>query len=108
MKANEFIGANIKKWREFKQIKQDTLAKNMNITSATLSRIETGKTDITVSRIQEIADQLDIDFTLLFSSPQQIINNHGLLNTVNGNGGNFIFSHDSKEFKEFVKSFRSE
>ena len=73
------IGINIKRWREFKEIKQEELARKLKITAAALSHIETGKTDITISRIEQIAETLQIDFVDLFSSPQQVIdagNNH--------------------------------
>ena len=75
MNANENIGNNIKKWRELKDIKQELLAKRLKITSAALSKIENGKTDITITRIEQIADALEIDFSLLLASPQQILRN---------------------------------
>jgi transcriptional regulator with XRE-family HTH domain len=71
--ASEKIGINVKRWREFKEVKQEELARKLNITAAALSHIETGKTDITISRIEQIAEILQIDFSLLLSSPQQVM-----------------------------------
>lgn len=73
--ANKQIGINIKRWREFKEIKQEELAKKLKITAAALSHIENGKTDVSISRIEQIAEMLQINFSLLLSNPQQIINN---------------------------------
>ncbi|MGI8950094.1 MAG: helix-turn-helix domain-containing protein [Chitinophagaceae bacterium] len=83
MKASELIGRNIKKWREFKGIKQDTLAQKLGITSAALSQIENGKSDISINRVEQIAEALEIDILLLLSNPQQAVN---ILHSPNSNG----------------------
>jgi|SRR6478609_2060660 len=70
----EQISINIKRWREFKGIKQEELAKKLKITAAALSNIENGKIDITISRIQQIAEALQLNFEFLLSSPQEVIN----------------------------------
>jgi transcriptional regulator with XRE-family HTH domain len=69
--ANAEIGMNVKRWREFREIKQEELAKQLKITPAALSHIENGKIDITIARIHQISEALRINFLLLFSSPQQ-------------------------------------
>lgn len=74
MNVKQFVGNNIQRWREFKGIKQDDLAGNLNITKTTLSNIETGKAAVTVSRLEEIAKHLKVEITQLFSSPQQMFN----------------------------------
>ena len=61
------MGNNIRKWRLVKNFKQDLFAEKLNISRVALSRIETGKTDITLSRLCEIAKILHIDVTVLFS-----------------------------------------
>jgi transcriptional regulator with XRE-family HTH domain len=102
MKANEQIGHNIKRWREFKEIKQEQLARRLKITSAALSQLENGKIDITVSRIEQIAEVLEIDFSLLLSSPQQIIN----IRNPNSHNGVYNSEHNiiNKELVEAVQA----
>jgi transcriptional regulator with XRE-family HTH domain len=39
------IGENIRKWREFKGLKQEDLAKRLDISPGALSKIENGITD---------------------------------------------------------------
>jgi transcriptional regulator with XRE-family HTH domain len=104
MRANEQIGHNIKRWREFKEVKQEQLAKRLKITSAALSQLENGKTDITVSRIEQIAEVLDIDFSLLLSSPQQIIN---ISNSPNTHNGVYNSQHNTIN-KELVEAVQAE
>ena len=104
MRANEQIGHNIKRWREFKEVKQEKLAKRLKITSAALSQLENGKTDITVSRIEQIAEVLEIDFSLLLSSPQQIIN---ISNSPNTHNGVYNSQHNTIN-KELVEAVQAE
>ena len=74
IKAKVAIGQSIKKWREFKNIKQETLALELSISKAALSHIENGKTDVTITRIKQIADVLEINLLQLLSTPQQLMN----------------------------------
>lgn len=71
--VKEGIGLCIKRWREFKNIKQETLALELSISKAALSHIENGKTDITITRIEQIANIIKIDLIQLLSTPQQLI-----------------------------------
>jgi transcriptional regulator with XRE-family HTH domain len=72
MKAGEIIGRNIQRHREMAELKQDSLAKLIGITPSALSQIETGKTDISVSRIEQIAKALNKSFFDLLTSPNHI------------------------------------
>lgn len=73
-RAKELIGENIKKWREFKSVKQEALASRLGISKAALSHMENGKTDITISRIEQIANILQIDLEQLLATSQQLMN----------------------------------
>lgn len=72
MKAREIIGRNIQRHREMAELKQDSLAKLIGITPSALSQIETGKTDISVSRIEQIAEALNKSFFELITTPNNI------------------------------------
>ncbi|MEI7735207.1 MAG: helix-turn-helix transcriptional regulator [Ferruginibacter sp.] len=69
------IGANIRKWRELRGIKQEQLALKLNITKGALSNIENDKTDISLHRIEEIAKHLELETMLLFKNPIDLILN---------------------------------
>jgi transcriptional regulator with XRE-family HTH domain len=62
MKIKEIIGRNIRRHREGLGIRQGALAQQLSITPSALSQIETGKTDISVDRIEQIAGALKLSF----------------------------------------------
>ncbi len=68
-----YIGTNIRKWRELKGIKQDRLATQLGITKAALSNIENNKTDISLHRIEQIANCLDLEVMKLFANPLDLL-----------------------------------
>ncbi|WP_276503044.1 helix-turn-helix domain-containing protein [Terrimonas pollutisoli] len=68
---NETVGCNIKAWRTIKGFKQEWLAAKINLSKSSLSQIENGKTEITISRLSEIADVLEIHLFDLFGNPHE-------------------------------------
>ncbi|MBD0293691.1 MAG: helix-turn-helix transcriptional regulator [Flavisolibacter sp.] len=71
MKPQLQVGQNIRKWREFKGYKQQTLARHLGVSKATISNIENDKTDISLHRMEAIADFLSVEVYQLFTTPQQ-------------------------------------
>lgn len=63
------IGSNIRKWRNLRGMKQDVLASAMEISKVTISKIECGKSNISVNRLFTIAKILEIKVELLFKDP---------------------------------------
>ena len=78
------IGNNIRKWRILKGIKQELLADELEISKAAISKIETGKTDIPLSRLSQIASVLNIKIELLFTDPFILIQKDYSLNQSEG------------------------
>lgn len=68
---NETIGFNIKAWREVKGVKQEWLATKIGLGKSSLSQIENGKTEITISRLLKIAEVLEIHLFHLFENPYE-------------------------------------
>lgn len=66
------VGNNIRKWRLHKSFKQHNLADELHITRVALSNIETGKTDIHISRLCEISKALNVEIASLFEEPGPI------------------------------------
>lgn len=67
------IGNNIRKLRILKNYKQSQFAELIGVCPEALSKIENGKTDISLSRLGSIAVALDIDIKILFSDPVGLI-----------------------------------
>ena len=72
MKVKEIIGRNIRRHREGLGIRQGALAQQLSITPSALSQIETGKTDISVNRIEQIAGALKLSFYELMTTPNHV------------------------------------
>ena len=72
MKIKEIIGRNIRRHREGLGIRQGALAQQLSITPSALSQIETGKTDISVDRIEQIAASLKLSFYELMTTPNHV------------------------------------
>lgn len=67
------IGNNIRKWRTLKGFKQITFAEQIGTSKTTLSKIENGKSAVSVPRLQKIAVCLNIKTTQLFSDPSDLL-----------------------------------
>lgn len=61
------IGENIKKFRELKNMTRDELADALSITVGAYGKIERNETDITVSRLQKIAEILQVDLAQILN-----------------------------------------
>lgn len=72
MKVKEIIGRNIRRHREALGVRQGALALQLSITPSALSQIETGKTDISVDRIDQIAGALNLSFYDLMTTPNHV------------------------------------
>ena len=68
-------GQNIKTIRELKNLTQTYVATQLNMSVPNYSNIETGKTDVTLTRLQQIAKVLQIDYRQILSlNPSQLLN----------------------------------
>jgi transcriptional regulator with XRE-family HTH domain len=74
MDLTKLIGQNIRKARLEKGVKLETLAKSIRVDKSTMSKIENGQSEITISRLEKIANALQIDYNILLL-------NDSLLNT---------------------------
>lgn len=61
------IGKNIQKLRKERGYSQETLAEKMNISWSYISKIEMGILNMSCGKIYDIAQQLDVDVSLLLN-----------------------------------------
>ena len=61
------LGDTIKKFRELKNITRETIAAELKMSLSNYSKIERGEIDLTISRIQEIANILEIDVSQILN-----------------------------------------
>ncbi|MDQ7947660.1 MAG: helix-turn-helix transcriptional regulator [Pedobacter sp.] len=60
------LGQKIKKLRQEKNVNQASIAKEMGISLPAYSKIETGKTDVNISRLEQLASIHKIDIGEFF------------------------------------------
>ena len=77
-------GQNIKAIRELKNYTQDYVASQLNMSIPNYSNIETGKTELTLTRLQQIAAVLQIDFRQILNLNRAQLLNHDIQSS-NGN-----------------------
>ncbi|MFI5154025.1 MAG: helix-turn-helix domain-containing protein [Chitinophagales bacterium] len=66
---------NIKIIRELKNLTQEFVSSQLNLSVPSYSNIETGKTELTITRLQQIAKVLQIDYQqILQLDPSQMLN----------------------------------
>lgn len=66
------IGRHIRLWRDLKGVKQQELAGVIGITPAALSQIENDVAEITLHRMEDIADALGLKPEQLLTGPQEL------------------------------------
>lgn len=96
------ISDNIRKIRELRNFTQDYMATQLEMTQAGYSKIESGQTDITYSKIVEISKILEV-------TPEELIAFDGQkyfnsFNNVKGsNNGSVIITLKSEEIKNLYE-----
>ncbi|NLA25332.1 MAG: helix-turn-helix transcriptional regulator [Bacteroidales bacterium] len=98
LKTEELIPnyhGRIKSIRESKNLTQEHIANKLNISQRAYSSIENGKTQLTVDRLFEIADALQVSVGTLMSSDSQSVYYNNFNNHSTHNNGNLVFNQDT-------------
>ncbi len=90
------IGANIRKWRNIKEVKQKDLASSLRLSEAAVSNMENDLTDLTLSQLEDISVALDLPLEKLFIDPQETLSSGSQPNILNESANNFLME------KEFI------
>lgn len=76
------VGQKIKRAREFSGVKQDVIAEKLGISQASYSKIESNETDVTISRLQKIAEILELDVADIIGFDQKMFINKNQNNNI--------------------------
>lgn len=106
------LGFKFRSLREKLGIKQEDLAVQIGISQATLSKIENGDVEVTLSRIEKLCNALGID-TLEFLATEakmvtnNVFHNHNQVeaNILNGNKVQNIYQLNKEDLQEMMMEF---
>lgn len=96
---------NIKKFRELKDITREQMAADLNLSLSGYSKLERGEIEITLKRLCEIADILNIELSQILNFNPQTIFNISNSQGVQGydQGGNYHFHSEDKYREKYIK-----
>ena len=94
------IGENLRKIREIKGIKQESIAKQLGITTNGYGKIERGETSLNIKRLEEIAEILGVNALDVMQFDENIIFNiNSMSNSApNGTVNNYTLSSEERQF----------
>lgn len=88
----------IKMFRETRNYTQEHMAEVLKISQRAYSSIENGQTQLTVERLFEIAEALQVNIGDIIGSENQYTYHNNFNNNATQNKGNLVFNQDN--FKE--------
>jgi transcriptional regulator with XRE-family HTH domain len=71
-RTNTTVGSRIRRMREDNKWSQQIIAEQLNISIPAYSKIETGVTDVNLSRLEQIAQLFKTDLSCLFSDDKVV------------------------------------
>ena len=96
------ISEKIKNIRELKNLTQEYVAKKLDMTQAGYSKLESGKTDITFSQLEDIAKVLGVSVEDLIAFDNQKFF-HSFNNVKGNNNGSITVRMESAEVKKLYE-----
>lgn len=102
------VGQKIKKLRELKNFTQEYMAGLLDMTQSSYSKIETGETDISYSKLEKIAAALEIRTEDIITFNEHMVFNVMHNQTGNGLVINQLNEETRKFYEEQIKILKSE
>ena len=97
------VGENIRLWREFKNVKQEDLAKQIGKSKTTISNIERGKEKANTNLVEDISKALGILPYQLYSNTQHQFTFNNCPNCMGvNNGTQNVSSFDNKLLEKLI------
>jgi transcriptional regulator with XRE-family HTH domain len=94
------IGDNLRKIREIKGIKQESVAKQLGLTTNGYGKIERGETSLNIKRLEEIAEILGVNALDIMQFDENIIFNINTMSNSapNGTVNNYSLNKEERQF----------
>jgi len=98
------IGDNIRRYRDLRQLSQEFMASQLNISQSSYAELENHETKLTVDRLLQIANLLELDVSLLLNSSNPTIFN--LYDNQNANGK--VENQYNNPPSDFIKQYQEQ
>src|SRR5690606_27252380 len=104
------IGANIRNFRELKGFTREQMAHDLNLSISAYGNIERNQTDLTISRIQQIAEILEVDMSqiLNFDASQVFNIEHNDVFNTGAHSKTEYHSHSDEYRDKYIKMLEAE
>lgn len=103
------IGGNIKNFRELKGMTREQMADYLDLSVSAYGNIERNKTDLTISRIQQIAEVLEIDMSQILNFDVSQVFNIEHNDVIQGSHSKIEHHNYTDEYREkYVKMLEVE
>lgn len=93
------LGQKIRKIREIKGMKQETIANEIGLTLNAYGKLERGETRLTVERLQQISKVFDVPMTSILEMDEGVSFNFSQ-NTFHNSNGGVLHQHASEQSNE--------
>lgn len=101
------IAENLRKIREIKGIKQESVAKQLGLTTNGYGKIERGETSLNIKRLEEIAEILGVNAIDIMHFDENVVFNINTMSNSapNGTVNNYSLSTEERQiFADQIKS----
>jgi transcriptional regulator with XRE-family HTH domain len=97
MVKKEAIHQKIKGLREMRNYTQEYMAEVLSISQRAYSSLENGQTQLTVDRLVDVAEALQVNIGEIIGYDNQYVYNNNFNNNATQNKGNLVFNQDNFE-----------
>ncbi|AJD91576.1 hypothetical protein JMA_22590 [Jeotgalibacillus malaysiensis] len=106
MELKEYVGKQIKKWREIRGYSQEDLATMINTTKQTISRYETGARHANQDVLFDIAKALKVSINVFFPADQETKDSK--LETIAAHIDEDVTDEELEDIKRYIQFLKSQ
>jgi transcriptional regulator with XRE-family HTH domain len=101
---------NVKRFRELKDLTREQMAADLNLSLSGYSKLERGEIEMTLNRLYEIADVLEVDISQILNFDAKYIFNISNSQGVQGfdKGGNYHFHTQDVYREKYIEKLEEE
>ncbi len=97
------IGARIKRYRKLRDLTQEFVAQQLDLSVSGYEQIEQSGMDVSLSKLQKIADLLEVSLSQLLGEKVPLINFLNQYNEHNNHNTGIVINHFPEEERQLYK-----